>query len=92
MVSADIRSYFSKIGRKGGQKSRRNLSQEQARLMVAVRLARKAYQDFRVHCFWSYKDLTVNRTNVAWIAEQLRRNGNRAAWQRAARIQALLCP
>lgn len=92
MISKDISSYFAQIGRKGGQKSRRTLSQKQARLMVAVRLARKAYNDFRVHCFWSYKDLTVSPSNVAWIAEQLRRNGNRAAWQRAARIQALLCP
>jgi hypothetical protein len=92
MISKSVRSYFARIGKKGGQKSRRTLSLEQARLMVAVRLGRKAYLDFRVHCFWSYKDLTVSRSNVAWIAEQLRRNGNRAAWQRAAQIQALLCP
>jgi len=91
MVSANIRSYLSRIGRKGGRKSRRALSQEQARLMVAVRLARRAYRDFRIHCFWSYHDLDITPANVAWVAEQLRRNGNRAAWQRAARIQSLLC-
>ena len=92
MISGDIRSYLSEIGRKGGLKSRRALSPEQARLMVAVRLARQAYRDFRVPCFWSYGDQIITPDKVSWVAEQLRRNGNRAAWQRAARIQSLLCP
>ncbi len=59
--------------------------------MVAVRLARQAYRDFRFQCFWSYGDQVITRDKVSWVAEQLRRNGNRAAWQRAARIQSLLC-
>lgn len=92
MASESIHTYLSRIGRKGGRKSRRALSQEQARLMVAVRLAKRAYRDFRVHCFWSYGDLTITPANVAWVADQLRRNGNRAAWQTAFRIQSLLCP
>jgi hypothetical protein len=85
-----MRSYLSRIGRKGGLKSRRALSERQARLMVAVRLARRAYRDFRVQCFWSYADLEISAANAAWVATQLRRNGNREAWQKAARIQALL--
>jgi hypothetical protein len=86
-----MRSYLSLIGRRGGLKSRRALSERQARLMVAVRLARQAYRDFRVPCFWSYADLAITPANVEWVAAQLRRNGNRAAWQKAARIQSLLC-
>lgn len=91
MISPDVRSYLSQIGRKGGLKSRRALSPEHARLMVAVRLARKAYRDFRIQCFWPFGDPIITPANVSWVAEQLRRNGNRAAWQRAARIQSLLC-
>jgi hypothetical protein len=91
MVSSEIRSYLSQIGRKGGSKSRRSLSPQQARLMVAVRLARQAYQDFRIQCFWSFGDQIITPAKVAWVADQLRRNGNRSAWRRAARIQSLLC-
>jgi hypothetical protein len=44
-----------------------------------------------VLCFWSYSaDLKITATNAAWVAEQLRRNGNRAAWKAAGRIQSLL--
>jgi len=92
MITPDIRSYLSRIGRNGGLKSRRGLSRQQARLMVAVRLARIAYRDFRVQCFWSYRDLVITAPRVRWVADQLRRNGNRTAWQRAAQIEKLLCP
>jgi len=60
--------------------------------MVAVRLARQAFREFRVDCFWSFKDVPITRGNAAWVADQLRRNGNRRAWKLAAQIQALLCP
>jgi hypothetical protein len=91
MLTKATRDYFAKIGRKGGQKSRRALSRAQARRMVAVRLARSAFRRFRVLCFWSYSaDLKITATNAAWVAEQLRRNGNRAAWKAAGRIQSLL--
>jgi hypothetical protein len=36
----DIRDYLSIIGRKGGQKSKRKLSPEQARGMVLARIAK----------------------------------------------------
>jgi hypothetical protein len=91
MLTKATRAYFAKIGRKGGLKSRRALSTAQARQMVAVRLARSAYRRFRALCFWSYDaDLRITSENAAWVAEQLRRNGNRAAWQTAGRIQSLL--
>jgi hypothetical protein len=89
VLTKATRDYFAKIGRKGGQKSRRALSRAQR--MVAVRLARSAFRRFRVLCFWSYSaDLKITAANAAWVAEQLRRNGNRAAWNAAGRIQSLL--
>jgi hypothetical protein len=91
MISRDLRAYFSRIGRNGGRKSRRSLSSAEARAMVAVRLARAAFREYRTQCFWPYRDLEITAGNAAWVAEQLRRNGDRGAWQRAARIQALLC-
>ena len=91
MLSKATRAYFAQIGRKGGRKSRRALSTAQARQMVAVRLARSAFRRFRILCFWSYgPDLRITAENAGWVAEQLRRNGNRAAWQIAGRIQSLL--
>jgi hypothetical protein len=91
MLTKATRAYFAKIGRKGGKKSRRELSSEQARRMVAVRLARAAFQKFHVHCFWyCARDLKITTANAGWVAEQLRRDGNRAAWKSAGRIQALL--
>jgi hypothetical protein len=60
--------------------------------MVAVRMARRAFRDFRVQCFWSFRDVSITLSRVGWVIEQLQRNGNRAAWDRAARIRKLLCP
>jgi len=91
MLSKDTRAYFAEIGRRGGQKSRRTLSRRQAQTMVAVRLARSAYKSFGTRCFWSFsRDVPITAQNVAWVAEQLRRNGGQSAWKAAARIQALL--
>jgi len=91
MLTKATRAYFAEIGRRGGRKSRRSLSREQAQTMVAVRLARAAYTKFRAACFWPYaRDLQITAANALWVAEQLRRNGNRAAWQSGIRIQSLL--
>jgi hypothetical protein len=91
MLTKATRRYFAEIGRRGGQRSRRALSREQAQNMVAVRLARSAYRRFGAECFWPYsRDLQITAANAAWVAEQLRRNGSRSAWQTAIRIQALL--
>jgi hypothetical protein len=91
-VSAkELRDYLAKIGAVGGRKSRRTLTPSQARGMVAVRLARQAFKTFRTQCFWSYKDISISSENLQWVVDQLRRNGNRAAWGKAAKIQSLLC-
>ncbi len=40
-ISNEIREYFSKIGAKGGKKSRRILTPEKAREMVRIRTEKK---------------------------------------------------
>ncbi|HET7631937.1 MAG TPA: hypothetical protein VFK16_06465 [Gemmatimonadaceae bacterium] len=84
---SDIRKYLAEIGQRGGRKSRRTLDSASAREMVRVREARRAYRRFYAQCFWSYRpDLEVGRADVQWVAEQLRRHGNREAWELAARL------
>jgi hypothetical protein len=83
------REYLRQIGQRGGRKSRRALDPETARAMVRVREARRAFRRFRAMCFWSYRpDLKIGPGDVPWVAEQLRKHGNREAWRVAAR----LCP
>ncbi len=82
-----VRKYLSEIGRRGGRKSRRELTAEAARDMVRVREARRAFRDFRVRCFWSYRpDLIITIADVPWVARQLRQHGDRQAWFVAARL------
>jgi hypothetical protein len=55
--------------------------------MVRVREARRAFRRFRATCFWSYRpDLEIGLDQVGWVAEQLRKHGNREAWRIAARL------
>lgn len=84
-----VRDYLSKIGRRGGRKSRRSLDSETARRMVRVREARRVYRRFHASCFWSCDpDYVVRSIDIPWVADQLRRHGGRAAWEAASR----LCP
>ena len=77
-----VKKYLSEIGRRGGKKSRRTLDPETARRMVAVREARRAFRRFRTSCFWSYRpDLEIGKDDVAWVAQQLMKHGNREAWR-----------
>ena len=49
-----------------------------ARDMVRVREARRAFRRFRTSCFWSYRpDLVIGLAEVSWVAEQLKKHGNR---------------
>ena len=78
---------MSKIGRKGGRVSRRELSSEAARRMVRIREARRAYQRFYAQCFWSYpQELKIHDEDVAWVAECLKKNGGRVAWQAGVKL------
>jgi hypothetical protein len=82
-----IRKYLAEIGRKGGARSRRRLSAEEARAMVRVREARRAYREFHARCFWSYPpDLAIGPDDARWVAEQLMKHGDRRAWEKGARL------
>ncbi len=83
----DIKRYLAEIGARGGRKSRRTLSPEDARAMVKVREARRAFRRFRTRCFWSYRpDLHIGPAEVPWVAEQLMKHGDREAWRIGARL------
>ena len=86
---SSVREYLADIGRKGGTRSRRTLDPDTARDMVRVREARRAYRTYYSACFWSYRrDLTITRDDVEWVADQLKKHGDRDAWLTAAK----LCP
>lgn len=83
-----LKQYLREIGRRGGQKSRRRLSPEEARQMVRIREARKAYVRFHSRCFWSSPpDLKLLAEDVPWVAQKLREQGGREGWEAAE----LLC-
>lgn len=86
---SELRDYLAAIGRRGGTKSRRTLDADTARTMVRVREARRAFRTYYATCFWSYRpDLVITKADLPWVAEQLRKHGDRAAW----RLAATLCP
>lgn len=83
-----VSRHLAEIGRRGGTKSRRTLDPTTARAMVRVREARRAYRRFYTQCFWSYRaDLVITTDDVAWVAEQLMKHGDQAAW----RVGTALC-
>ncbi len=89
-MKTETRKYLAAIGSRGGKKSRRGLTPEQARRMVAVREARKAYHEYRSQCFWSYRsDARIRWEDVSWVVEGLMTEGNRQAFETARRIKRL---
>lgn len=87
MVEANISRYLAEIGRKGGQRSRRTLGPEQARAMVRIREARRAYRDFYDTCFWSSPpSYQVGERDIPWVIKQLRAHGGAKGWERANRL------
>ena len=82
-----LRAYLARIGRKGGSKSRRTLSSADARDMVRVREARRAFREFHAQCFWYLRlDLQVSLDDVPEIVRGLRQNGGRKGFLVAARL------
>ncbi|MFQ5551277.1 MAG: hypothetical protein ACE5FJ_08585 [Gemmatimonadales bacterium] len=80
-MNGTVKEYLAKIGRRGGTKSRRRLEPNDARRMVSVREARRAFRRFKTQCFWSYRsDLVIGPEDVRWVAEQLMKHGDRMAW------------
>jgi len=57
--------------------------------MVRLREARRAFKRYHALCFWSSSPgLMITRGDVPWVAEQLRKYGNRKTWQIAERLLA----
>jgi hypothetical protein len=89
-ISDEVKTYLKTIGAKGGRKSRRKLDPAQARRMVAVREARRAFCQYHPAIFWSApKNLVVHEALVPYVIDELRREGNREAFLKAGRIQRL---
>jgi hypothetical protein len=86
-MDESARAYLAQIGRRGGRKSRRQLSRAEAQQMVRVREARRAYMDFHTTCFWSFDPgYVVRAQDVGWVAERLMTYGGRAGWERGAKL------
>jgi hypothetical protein len=89
MMNKIISSYLAKIGSKGGKKSKRKLETNEARKMVKVREARRAFHRFKTSCFWSYDpNLKITKQDIPWVIEQLVKNGNREAWITGKKLEA----
>lgn len=85
--ATSIKVYLSEIGRKGGLKSRRHLSDEDARNMVRVREAKRAYQAFYAQCFWHLRpDLNITLDDIPEIVRGLRQHGGRRGFLLAAKL------
>lgn len=83
-----VSTYLAEIGKRGGQKSRRRLSREDARNMVRVREARKAFREFHAQCFWFMReDMVVTLQDIPEVVRGLRLNGGR----RGFLLAAILC-
>ena len=84
---SSVSAYLSEIGRKGGQKSRRCLTRQDARNMVRVREARKAFRAFYAQCFWFMReDMEVKLSDIPEIVRGLRLNGGRQGFLLAAKL------
>lgn len=82
---------IAEAGRLGGLRSRRKLSVETARAMVAVREARKLFRNNYITCFWwARPDVVIRAEDVAWVADGLRKHGGRDAWRSAAKLARIL--
>jgi hypothetical protein len=82
-----ISAYLAMIGRKGGKKSRRSLSVADARNMVRVREARRAFRTFYAQCFWYLrKDLRITLSDLPEVVRGLRQNGGRQGFLLAAKL------
>ena len=82
-----VHAYLARIGRKGVTASRRRLSTEDARDMVRVREARRAFRHFHAQCFWHLReDLKVTLGDLPEIVRGLRQHGGRAGFLRAAKL------
>jgi len=86
-MEESVRQYLSRIGRKGGQASRRALDPEMARRMVQLREARRAFRKYRTQCFWFVDpNFKIGFEDIAWVSAQLMKHGGREAWLLGSRL------
>jgi len=86
-TSPTVSAYLASIGRKGGARSRRHLSIEEARDMVRVRETRRAFRKFHAQCFWYMRDdMAISLADVPEIVRGLRQNGGRQGFLLAATL------
>ena len=86
-----MKKFMARNGSRGGKKSRRKLTPEHARKMVAVREAQKAYDRHRHQYFWSYRDgAKITYEDIDWVTQGMMNEGNRAAFEEARRIRRLI--
>jgi len=82
-----VRNYLAEIGRRGGRRSKRVLTSKASRDMLRVREARRAFRNYYSRCFWSFDpNYRITLDDVHWVAEGLRKFGDRQAWNKAARL------
>jgi hypothetical protein len=87
MIQNPPTNYLSEIGRKGGKKSRRVLPPAVAKDMVRIREARKLFKKYYARCFWSFnRDYIIQLSDIPWVVEQLRKNGDRHIWELADKL------
>lgn len=86
-MDESVRLYLANIGAKGGKRSRRVLTSAEAKAMVRIREARRAYREFHTECFWSCDPLyPIGPEDLPWVIEQLQKHGGRRAWEKAAQL------
>lgn len=86
-MDKNIKKYLSKIGSRGGKKSRRHLDSKEAKKMVRLREARRAFKNNFARCFWSYDpDLLIRYEDIPWVSEQLMKNGDRKLWELGVKL------
>lgn len=86
-VSNEVRAYMAQIGHRGGLKSKRTLSRDQARDMVRAREARRAFFMFHAQCFWYLdRNMKITIKDVPEIARGLRINGGRKGFLMADKL------
>ncbi len=52
-----------------------------------IREAQLAYKKYYAKCFWSFApNLQITENDIVWVAEQLKKNGDREAWMLSGRL------
>lgn len=89
-ISDEVKVYLRGIGAKGGRMSRRQLDPVQARRMVAVREARKAFRRYKTQCFWSFDpEWTIQHDQVPIVIQALRSEGDAKTFTLAKKLRKL---